>query len=68
MLLLPEGQTGEVWEPAKTPRSVQIEEIWIGKYFHFFIYSNKIYCDNIYSNNIYGAFDETCSTSNYLQH
>jgi len=35
MLLLPEGQTGETWEPSKKNAVSEISERWEEKYFHF---------------------------------
>jgi hypothetical protein len=35
MLLLPEGQTGEGWEPSKNKALLEIRQQWTAKYFHF---------------------------------
>jgi hypothetical protein len=35
MLLLPEGQMGEIWEPDKNVTVPEIGEHWVGKYLYF---------------------------------
>jgi hypothetical protein len=34
MLLLPEGNMGEAWEPATSSVILEIEEHWLETYFH----------------------------------
>jgi len=35
MLLLPEGNMGEAWEPTTSSVLLEIEDHWIETYFHF---------------------------------
>jgi hypothetical protein len=41
MLLLPEGQTGEAWEPCKKNTVLEIGELWTEKYITHIHYSNR---------------------------
>ena len=41
MLFLPEGQTGETWEPSKRTALTEIAERWVEKYCHL-VFSERL--------------------------
>jgi hypothetical protein len=42
MLLLPDGEMGEAWEPSKKQHSFGNPGVWVEEYFHVFLINNSL--------------------------